>query len=519
MLAGLWSGAAAAQTDVSLRLRAMSVHLAGLADDPLTDAFLNPARVEVAASRTAFHVAVMPNRTAQWSYPGTSRWELSSVPRETSTGMPRLAAYTPYTFGLFGPVGGAHATATFEVGVDDDDRLRQDWSLDVNETSVRTHESIRGDSYDQLHLLADAAAAWDGGSGVRLTVARDRERPGVVETGTNTTIWTAAGGEAEERYDFRREMTERDALDLDLSGGFFRGEERGLAQGVVGLAFVRRTSERSLLDTAIYDEDTDGNGIGPGGGTPLYAVSRLEHTTARNYAGGRVLGRVLGHLSERVRYRVEASAEYTAGDGDARHTSVDSETRTTVTRISTATTYAYDGREKRYRVVASLGIAEQVLPELLAAAGVYATWRRVDFAEDGVGEIAYASDVNGIVVEETAPYFQRSLLLDDVFRLVAPVAAEWRPVVQLAIRVGVEVTAERLERDATVRQRVDSRSLAPSQPEARDARSDIDTAVFAQYNLGLGVALGERFFLDLGRFQRDAVDLAAYTQVSVLVRF
>ncbi|MDH3198921.1 MAG: hypothetical protein OEO21_11850 [Candidatus Krumholzibacteria bacterium] len=519
MLASLWPGEAAAQTDVSLRLRAMSVYLAGLADDPLTDAFLNPARVEATASRTALHVAVMPNRTAQWSYPGMSYWDLTSVPRESSSGMPRLATYTPYTFGLFGPVGGAHATATFEAGVDDDDALRQDWTLDVNETRIRTYESIRGESSDRLHLLADVAAAWDGGSGIRLTVGRDRERPGVVETGTNTTIWTAAGGEAEERYNFRREITEHDALDLDLSGGFFRGEERGLAQGVVGLAFVRRTSERSLLDTAIDDEDTDGNGIGPSGGTPLYAVSRLEHTTARDYAGGRALGRVLGHLSERVRYRLEASAEYTAGDGNARHTSVESETRTAVTRISTATTYAYDGREKRYDAVASLGIAEQVLPELLAAAGVYAAWRRVDFAEDGVGEIAYASDVNGIVVEETAPYFQRSLLLEDVFRLVAPVAAEWRPIAQLAIRVGVEVTAERLEHEATVWQRVDARSLAPSQAEARDARNDIDTAVFARYNFGLGVTLGERFFLDLGRFQRDTVDLAAYTQVSVLVRF
>jgi len=511
---GLWCSAAAAQTDLSIRMRGMSAYLAGLTADPITDAALNPASLEALAARTAVYTAVPPDRSTRWSYPGpSSSWP---VPSENPRERPTAEFYTPYTVALYGPFGGAYGTVTVEAFTDDNESLYQDWDLETGSTLYQRTD-LYGNSSERQHLLADGALAWDTGTGLRATLSHDRTRPGHVDTRETTRI-RLTDGETERNYDFYRTMGENEILDAALTGGFFRAGQ-GLAHGVVGLAFVSRTSEGSSLRTSVIDEDVDGNGSGIGTAVPLYAVSRTEHTTTRDYSGGRAFLRMLGRVKQHVRYRVEGGAEYTAGDGDAEHTTVDSEYRIASTVSSSTANYTYDGREKRYYTIASIAYGEDILPELLTIAGAYATWKRVDFAEDGTGEIHYADDASGIPVDETAPYFQRALVLEDVFRLVLPLAAEWRPVGPLALRTGIEMTAERIERESSARVEVESALIGEERGQAKESQRNVDSNVFARLNFGVGVALGDRFFLDLGRFHQSNVDLASYTHFSAMLRF
>ena len=226
-------GDAVAQTDYSPRIRSMGTGLAGIVDDPFTDAFLNPARIGDMPGRGAWF-GRLPAHSILFLYPGYRDHYFYGISLFPPEGYPAgfdrdlYDSYSPYTIGLVTPVSrDLKLSLAGEIAVDGTNSLEEEADIGFRYPPSAENFSGEQDTYGfdrgLYHGVFDAALG--SGSpesdgmrwGVRGAVLYDRSRYQSVRT--SSTVRAEIGSEdltLRYTYDSRQIEFERMSASLSL---------------------------------------------------------------------------------------------------------------------------------------------------------------------------------------------------------------------------------------------------------------------------------------------------------------
>jgi hypothetical protein len=505
-----------AQTDYSLRIRALGASFAGVVDDPFTDAFLNPARVGDLGGRQVY-AARFPDRSLGFYYPDNAgissiSYLLSPEGAPGSRGFASPGTYTPYTIGFVTPVtGSATLSLALEMtanGYDDvsrNDEFRID-SYTNGDERVRTYSQPRGSEQSLYHVVADAALGTgkpdSPGSrlGVRFRFTWDQwERGSSYVYATYYSILPALE-EVEMDYDYTGRQGEFETTGGELSVGLFRGGGF-VAQAVLGAGGKRETLVSTELARRIYDDDYDGNGReNDGTQFPDYRLEEGNYQADRTYDGVSAFGRLGLRWGARVRSFHRVSWERNTGDGPVSYIREYYYRQLEINTAQNTIVYSVDGDADRFVTDHSVAFSDRFGDDVLVALGVRAAIVYERFDETGTGTIAYNASQGGTEIADFgAPYRQDATYERDYWLLILPAALEWSFHPSMALRFGMDFRATRVKVSGDLAQNVDLSADETFEEflPFQEIDTRIDYATGTYLNMGFSFNFHDRLVLDL----------------------
>ena len=506
-------GNAVAQTDYSPRIRSMGTGLAGIVDDPFTDAFLNPARVGDMPGRGAWF-GRLPSHFIRFLYPGIRNdhfWGALVFPAEgppSEVDWELYVSFEPYSLGLFVPVSrDLKLSVAGEISVygrnDLDETANLGFRYPPSIADLRGEQSARGYDSGQYHGLVDVALG--SGSpdsdglrwGVRAAAGYDRSRNQSVRT---TSAVNAEPGSEDLTlyYTYRRDHGDFERSTVELSAGVFRNTGV-FAQAVVGVSAGREVLERATYDMREDDEDYDGDGNGPGDdNSPMYQLHQDGYESNREYDTGRIFGRLGLRWGRRVSSWHRLTVFSASGDGTGEYLYRDVMVEVTSELLAQDLSFRLEGESSGYRFANSVGFVDQVLDNVLFVCAVEAVIQHDEFEEDGSGSGTIQSAMNGSSARFEGPYTQKAKLDRNIWNLSIPVAFEWDINEYAAWRFGVDFRASRIDSNADITQDTDTMGFPdlgflPVTNSADDLR--FQTATY--FSSGLTLSFRDRVKLEL----------------------
>lgn len=462
---------ASAQTDYSPRIRSLGTGLAGIVDDPFTDAFLNPARVGDLEGR-GFYAGRLPQRSLSILHPknvGLNRWGINVLPTEgypEAAAWPWYTSYAPYAIGLVTPISSSwKMSLSGEVAVNGYNDLSESEEVQLASApsldELLARDGIRANDRSLYHGVIDLAVGTGSVEsqkrryGFRGTVAYDRSTTADVDTDASVRSEVDGGENQSLYYRYSREKGEFERVSGAVSFGAFKSNT-WFSQFVVGFGAGRETAAIDNFFMQEEDDDYDGNGVGMGGdSTPEYSLVRNGFASDRTYDSGRLFARLGLRWGERVRSFHRLTYYRLNGDGTAGLTGLDREFETSNESIEQRIDYAVDGETTGYVFVNAIGFADRLSDNFLFACAAEAVIRRDNYDENGDGNGTLDIDENGTSTQYESPYTQIMAYQYDHWRLSLPVSFEWTINEYVAWRFGIDFRATRTEKDARVSRDID----------------------------------------------------------------
>ncbi|MEJ2720165.1 MAG: hypothetical protein P8181_03365 [bacterium] len=511
----LLSVGASAQTDTSLRIRSLGPAFAGILDDFITDAYLNPARVAQLEGPMAYMVT-LPTRSLEPPYPvARPRSSMSSWSERD------YMSYSIRPIGLsyFGTIGrGTAFSIGAEIDVTGDESLQESNDIDNSGDQFRSRENSYGSVTDFQHYLVDVGvgSGEDGRAfGARLRATYDASSPGVADYWRTAEWDLSIPDRVYINYDANYFQNDYERLSLELTLGLHRPE--ALMRDLAVTGSVARETLKS--DSRVQDgsrRENDGQLLSSD-------YEGLFYNSDRDYDRFGVEGRAHFGWTERVRSTHVLSWARSTGDGTGKF-NYDSEDHGSTSMMSNlSTVYAYDGTVNEVRVESTVGYFNDLFDNVLFAFALFGAYSRLTLDEDAPGDASlrlYDSSL-GLDSTLTSPYRQNHARTLDSFRLSVPMAIEWTFHKYAKLRVGVTVTASRVEDDR--RSERDALALTDEVDflgSALDSRDlDVDSGVDAVFLNGLEININDRFVVDLLAAYTYAVNFWEYRYASVRYRF
>jgi len=515
-----------AQTDYSLRIRSLSTHLSGIVDDPLTDAYLNPARL-VRFNGTHLYGVRLPSITLSRPFPVSVTNDLRFGPLEESTAD---FSFEPLAFSIIHSFPESMVlSAAVQLSVSGREISGAFPTYDLNgwnQQSLEQRLSVRDQTDDGLYLLFDFAAATKGRKslGLRLTGSHASYRDHRLNSTSYYSVYLENMTDTELYETYYRDFDKYEVTDIALSAGAYRPDDR-LSDLSVGAAVCRRLSSASARDLMIDDTDSDRNGDRIGGGSPYLRVVDNHYATERDYLGMRVFARA--HWNARKNIRVVNSIEWhrSGGDGRAEFTWDDLYYGAYEDIDSRGGGYAYDGTLSGLAVTTAVGYSREIREGFSAVIGLEAGYSRDRFEEDGGGNAhLFLDQSNGSYdsLYYSSPYLQKHDNEQDMYTLVIPVGCEWQVHEYIRLRLGIELNAYRGDNEQQFYKSVAAIDL-PSEFEGMGTEigRTISYGTNARFNNGLEINLRDKLIVELLAFSSHSsyVRFAEYGFVSVRYRF
>ncbi len=527
LIVGSW-GSILAQTDYSFRMRSLSIDLSGIADDPLTDVFLNPARLE-AFREMEIYGTRLPARTVTIPYPSSSASRYNSGPKETINS---TYQYEPLALGFFLPLGnravlslGAEAYMHGEDNALEDTYYRYPSTAGYldNELVQQTDGFERSD--DIMHLLIDLAMARLGKTtfGARLTASYDRDRDNQLSTynRVSTDFDTQTELAVFNRVSFY--FPEFEKTDIGITLGLARPEGR-LTDIVLGGGIHQQLQSNFVLDNALEDEDVDGNGRDIGGLAPYQEFYELRINTERDYMGYQIFTRAHWKVYENLRAAHAISWEQSEGDGGTIFRKISERSEGSVYDINREKgKYSYDGATSRFSATTTFGYSAEVYEGFLVIVGVTGRYYCTQFEEDGKGNASLFLDSSSSRYDSlsfSSPYVQRHDTSNESYFLSVPVACEWQPHRFVKIRGGIEFKANHYDNNSEYSRKAVALDLPGGFPASGvDMDYYIAHDTYIRFSNGVEVNIKDRFILELLASASSSLNLAEYGYISVRYRF
>jgi hypothetical protein len=515
-----------AQTDVSYRIRSLGVNFAGILDDYLTDAFLNPARTAQLDGQMIYGTKV-PSRRLDTPFllPPSFFYFGDFLVRENSVfgyGVAPIAAT------YFRSASGRRAfSLSAEVSVSTEHSFDKDGDIHVFSSGVDIETGERASSNEIHHYLVDLAfAAGSPGTqyGVRLTGSYDQREFSEGSLSDITTLWSGTSEvTSRTRWSVSKQKYERAAFVAEA--GLSRRE--GVVRDLVISGGVNKEQLRKRHDGLdIRDEDADGNGFDPGGRPAENLVDESMVLSDRDYSGADLSARLHLQLgSVRSTHRLWWSRSTGDGEGGLLRGDETLGANEEIQRI--VADYAYDGSTNDLIFETTFGGGSRIVDDVLVAVVVYGAYVRRSFEEDGTGAAALELTGNDSPVDTTftSPYLQHHDNMAERLVLRIPVAMEWEFHRYARLRIGIGFVAVRDDADDSYRRELEglqSQAVVPyagGVDDIRDAYIRSSTAV--EFNNGLEFNFNDRFVLDLlySATYSSVVRLADYSYLSARYRW
>ncbi|NIM20615.1 MAG: hypothetical protein GTO51_10365 [Candidatus Latescibacteria bacterium] len=522
-------GTASAQTDYSLRIRSLSEHLAGLVDDPLTDVFLNPARLG-AFERFELYGTRLPGKSIEFPFRIPSSAYFHDELQESyslSTG------YEPIVLSSFIPGNERALSIGVEVDWEGYDQADRQFRYRPETDPV---DGIERSSYawerasDTKHVLLDLSGATFGKAhyGFRVTASHDSYQRTELNTDISALVEIGPQLNVSSNVAAIIYFPEAERTNIQAALGMVRPEKR-ITDIVVGGGLCRQLISVLAVASHVSDNDADRNGIGYGGEPVRYYYREYRYDSNRDYLGYRLFSRVHWQIMKGLRATHFASWERLEGDGQAAYTFDKKQylagnfSEITGERLS----YSYDGTVSWLHANTSFGYMEKIHENfhvIFGIRGVYA-WRRFEEGNGGDASLflfEYQSGGSPDSVSLASVYMQKHDAVREVYKLFLPVACEWKVHKFVTLRAGIVFVATRDDNKVNTHrslEAVDIESLFPGATFEMDY--DITHETFAHFNNGIEVNISEKLILDLlaTTYYKSSIHLADYAYLSVRYRF
>jgi hypothetical protein len=507
------------QTDYSMRMQALGIPLSGIIDDPISDAYRNPARVG-GLEGTQVYIGIFPSRRLILPFPKHSLdqwWSRPQVlPQENinlDTYQGTIAEgrwYYPLSFSCFAPVlGDLPLSATLEVyvsgeddlGAYDEATLRSAGLPEFEYVEYRTRVDPNHSNFTHALLdlaLAGATPAPDSrSSGLRLTARYDAyDYAGANE---DRRVRTGPFGLSELVSDYNYSVGEMkyEEMETSLSLGLFRSGSM-LREIVFNTGILIQNREQRQGRTEIDDEDFDGNGRDPLGSTPRYRYLDSRFDSNRDYLSVRGSCAALLEWSPRVRSKHSIAWSEGRGDGSALFhvDNVDNEGFVSYV-FNELIDYAYDGKIREYSAGSTVGFVDEVYDDVTLAVGAQGSYRYYEFDEDAVG----AADVYTASLDTTVmnpPYEHGIVNSAEWLDLNIPVSLEWQIKRCFTARIGIMFNARRTDLKLSKYQSTEIMDYAqPFDDVFRREHRNIQYRTGVSSVIGFGFKLKDRLNVDL----------------------
>ncbi len=528
LLLTVCAGSAAGQTDYSLRLRSLGVDLAGLVADPISDAYLNPARLAV-FEKTELYAARHPGRTIEADFPVFYDIRYMNSIDESyiiSSGS------DPLVFNLILPAGGKTVLsfgAWLDVNGDDD--MDSDTYYEVPD---RYHSNLIGwgdssweNTADAKHLLFDAAAVRTGDTslGIRLTAKYDLYNHGYLRMNNDNHMDIATQSEISTYQYYFIRNPKLEVSDLSLSTGLYN-PDLFITDVKLGFGLVRQQINSATGTFTLHHDDVDGNGWDPRGDPADFYIYELDqYNSNRDYLAYKVFSRIQLQSTEKLKSILSAFYEWSDGDGGAVYKTIDVvEDRVYEEDTRKRLNYFYNGSTRKLDLQASIGFTDEIHDGVLVAVGLKGVFGWNRFEEDGPGEASYyqtSSTAPGDTLAVSSDYFQRYDLKRITYGLVIPVACEWKVQKYVTLRLGSRFGAVRTDDDREHQSSISDFTFPMS---GQDTFNDIDRRIwyetYFKISNGLEVNIDDRFIVELSSGSSSyRLDLAYYSYFSFRYRF
>ncbi|MFH1754535.1 MAG: hypothetical protein ABIA59_02420 [Candidatus Latescibacterota bacterium] len=528
MLCLFLMGTAEAQTDYSLRVLSLSPHLAAIVDDPLTDIYLNPARLGLFDRALASGVW-LPRKTIRIPFPMVSNYrDMKFGPIEDDM---RSFDYAPLAFSYIRPHSeGIMFAAGMQITAAGDNYGYASPSYDLDEWGTQQTLGQRVNGYERgdetTHLLLDLAAASrsEKSVGLRLTASHTSYRYNRVNSWSTITIDLNNMADMSIYEDFAYEFIKYEETDVGFSIGTCRPEER-LTDVSVGASLCRRLHSINTLDRTIADEDADRNGQRIGGGSPDLNVYQDRHDSNRDYLGLRLFARAHWDVWKDIRAVHEMSLQRTGGDGRTEFISDDLYYSAVFDIDKRAGGYQYDGSTSDLAISTAVGYNLEIHERFIATFGLKGIFSRWSFDEDGEGDASVLLDQSNGTSDSlytSSAYTQKHDNDQTRFTLVMPVGCEWQAHDFVTLRVGMEVIAYHIDEDNSLQRSVAAIDLPPKfKSRSYELGYDGRYATRAQFNNGIEITIRDKLIIDLLAFASHSsyIGLDNYGYASVRYLF
>lgn len=518
---------AGAQTGYSLRISTFSTHLAGIVDDPLTDAYLNPARLS-RFEHMQVYGAWLPRIFVISPFPVSTTNDLQFGPIEDHRDS---FGFDPLAFSFIKTIhDGIIFSAGMQVSVNGNDFSTASPTYDLdewgNQLSLEQRLSVRDQANDGKFLRFDLAAAGIGmkSLGLRLTAEYNSYRDNhIVSTSYNyLDLSNLTDTAINERYTYDFEKYE--ATDISLLMGVWRSDDR-LSDVSVGGAVCRRLCSAKNRNLIVEDTDSDRNGERIGGGSPYLRIIEDRYETERDYLGLRLFGRAHWNVREHIRAVHSIAWHRSWGDGRAEFASDDLYYSASRDIDSRSGGYAYDGILSNLYVTTATGYSKEIHEGFVAMFGVKGVYSQLDFEEDGEGSAGiFLDQSNGSYdsLSSSSSYVQKHDRDQTEYTFVIPVGCEWRVHDYINLRIGIEITAYHSSSTDGFRKSVPAIELPPEfEMRGTNISHSTDYETHARFNNGIEVNIRDRLILEFLAFSShySSIRLADYGYVSVRYLF
>lgn len=504
---------ASAQLDVSTRLLGMNGALRGLVDDPITDAAFNPARLAGIAGRQ-FYLGrrgydIPAQNFPDWKnvgrYPANVEVEsLDHLDRDLIGG---------YRFGVtyFTPfAGGTQASFTVDVSADGGDRGTTAQSLVPVEyysdgiTNLNIATGVSTNEVDAVTLDAAISSARDPEArafGVRVTGARTTLDLRYVDSGEEIAIPLKTPEEQTSRFSLRNDRESYEEWRGEVTAGWFRPRRVLREVSIVG-SVSTVSAEKSRMTQDISDDDYDGNGSDPDGGTPYYRFSLEDRTADRDLTGAGATARVILEHSSRWRSRWSAGLSIQSGDGRSLldDSYIEYHSVASNWEIDQAANQTFDVDVTRYHAEGAVAYSDDVADGVFVATVLQVTYLNDEYDETGtaVGTLFYTDEAE-TPIELEYPFGRDLSYSSEELRAALMVGVEWTLPKYLCIRFGAVLQGARTDRKHGYREDIDEDIELDGENIEATAfdQGDIDWSTTAGYRVGAGLNLHDRVWLDL----------------------
>jgi hypothetical protein len=527
------AGVAYGQTDYSLRMRALGTDLSGIVDDPISDAFRNPARVG-GMSGTQVYAGQLPGRAFSFVFPELRSYWYAPIPEERielydySWNYVRSQSYTPLSFSVLTRLPGSMPfSATVEVAASGRNRMEE--TVYLSPDGVPIFEDLEEIGYgpsnrnDFYHVLVDLALSGSPpqdnsrSTGLRVTVSYDNyewaDAWSTYEIETDVEDLT----ELVSDLDSRLQEKKYDETDASLNFGLFRPGST-LRELLTGVGVTRRTGTQHYGRTEIFDQDYDGNGEDPYGFRPVYTYDRSLFESNRDYRALRVSGAAVFDLGAGVRTKHSITWSEGRGDGAAAYRVDDEFYDGIISQVyNEVVDYTYDGDTRQYMLSSTIGLAGEVYNGLTAAVGSRIFYVSSAFEEDADGSagIRFVRFDTSLSVE--TPFQQRVRYGGEGLQLHVPASLEWEIHSYLTFRLGLLFTASRLDYDASGRQSADLLGVQlPFDDLSRNEENHVIYSTSVSSVVGFALNLKEKILVD---FLDTNAGEVGFSYVSVRYKF
>jgi hypothetical protein len=502
----LLSETAWAQTDYSLRMWSLSSHLSGIIDDPLTDAYLNPARLGRFDRMQAYGVW-LPEKNVMSPFPLSTTRDLEFGPSETYD---LDYEYTPLAFSVIKTIGDDKMfSAGMRASITGKDITQSHPSYDLTEWGTRhtlEQRNSGGDRGDETtHLLFDLAASGKGerAYGLRLTILHNAYRRNDLNSNSSITIDLSNMTDTSIYDYFSYNLRKYEETDIAFSMG--RCASNGKWSDVsVGAAIRRLSSSVNILERRIEDSDTDRNGDRIGGGSPYLSIREQRLASHRDYLGLRLFGRAQWNVREKIRAVHTIQWNRSWGDGRAEFGADELYYGAIHDIDERSGSFAYDGIFSDLTISTATGYSEEICDGFVAVFGVKGVYTQIWFDEDGEGAAhIFLDQSNGSYdsLYYSSPYTQRHDNDAKSYSFIIPVGCEWQVHDYVKLRAGIEFNASHSTSDPKF-----TKAVAALDPPASFEEMGPDIYYVTSYNTqarfnsGIEINIRDKFILDLLAF-------------------